>query len=279
MDPRQIANFHQVSSTLYRGAEPTREGIAALAALGVRTVINLEICNLFEGFLARCAGMNYQHIPCKPWHPEDEDVAAFLATVTDPDCQPVFVHCRQGADRTGMMVAAYRIVVQGWTKADAIIEMAYGGFGFHGSIWPEIVPYLQAMNLTHFQAESRQNMTQLNSSLQNLPQSITLTIDKAISLAPADLQPVIVEGVNAGITWAKDELQAWVLLAKSNPDAAEAQLVTKMNDAARAAEVQAAGAADDAVTAANTAAVAKWQSIGKEALSVVATILASTVLV
>ena len=44
------------------------------------------------------------------------------------------MHCQQGADRTGTMMAFYRIAVQGWPKDDAIAEMKNGGYGFH-SIW------------------------------------------------------------------------------------------------------------------------------------------------
>ncbi len=80
------------------------------------------------------------------WHAENEDIVAFLKTATDPKLQPVFVHCEHGSDRTGVCVAAYRIVVQGWSKPDAIREMTEGDYGFH-SIWEDLVDYLQDMDV------------------------------------------------------------------------------------------------------------------------------------
>jgi protein-tyrosine phosphatase len=65
-------------------------------------------------------------------HIVTEDVVAALRVMTDPAAQPVLVHCKHGSDRTGVVVAAYRIVVQGWSKEDAIRELRDGGYGFHG---------------------------------------------------------------------------------------------------------------------------------------------------
>lgn len=85
--------------------------------------------------------MRYEHIWFKTWHPEDEDVIRFLSIVTDPEQQPVFVHCHYGADRTGMMTAIYRVVVQNWTKEMAIREMTVGGFNFHDQ-WRNLPRYI-----------------------------------------------------------------------------------------------------------------------------------------
>ena len=43
--------------------------------------------------------------------------------MADPAKRPVFVHCKHGADRTGTMVAFYRILFEGWSKDEAIREM------------------------------------------------------------------------------------------------------------------------------------------------------------
>jgi hypothetical protein len=65
---------------------------------------------------------------------------------TDPARQPVLVHCRRGADRTGAMVAIYRVVVEGWTKADAIDEMTRGGYGFR-PVWQNLVRYIEDLDV------------------------------------------------------------------------------------------------------------------------------------
>jgi len=124
-----LHNFYQVSATLYRGAQPTREGLAELRRLGVKTVVSLRAFHGEQEAVA-AAGLGYERISFKVWHPEDEDMRRFLRIVTDPERQPVYVHCLRGADRTGTAVAVYRICVQGWSKDDAIDEMVNGGYHF-----------------------------------------------------------------------------------------------------------------------------------------------------
>jgi protein tyrosine phosphatase (PTP) superfamily phosphohydrolase (DUF442 family) len=125
-----LPNLHRVSDALYRGAQPEREGFAELKALGIRTVIDLRT---FHNEKEHCAeqGLAYVRIPMQAWRTEDEDTIEFLRVVTDPERQPVFLHCLHGADRAGMLSAVYRVVVQGWPKEEALREMREGGFGFH----------------------------------------------------------------------------------------------------------------------------------------------------
>ena len=77
---------------------------------------------------------------------------AFLEIVTDPEKRPVFVHCMHGADRTGTMVAVYRIVVEGWDKEKAIDEMRNGPFGFH-EIWTGLPEFLKELDIEGLQKE------------------------------------------------------------------------------------------------------------------------------
>ena len=127
-----IPNYARASKALWRGGQPTRHGFAVLKRHGIRTVVCLRVTDIDRELLSG-HGFRYRHISFKHAHPEDEDVLTFLKIVTDPDNQPVFVHCREGVDRTGMMVAAYRIIVQGWTEALAVAEMRH--MGFHDLNW------------------------------------------------------------------------------------------------------------------------------------------------
>jgi len=129
-----LPNFAKVSDQLYRGAQPTAEGFAALKAMGIKTVVNLRALHsdrkLLEG-----QGLQYVHISFKPWNPEEEDFVKFLHVVINPDYQPVFVHCQHGADRTGIMVALYRVAELGWEPGRALEELP--NFGFH-EIWDDL---------------------------------------------------------------------------------------------------------------------------------------------
>jgi protein tyrosine phosphatase (PTP) superfamily phosphohydrolase (DUF442 family) len=98
--PDSLPNLHKVSDALYRGAQPDQEGFAELKALGIRTVVNLRTFR-GEGRAVQDAGLEYVKIPMQAWRTEDEDFDEFLRVVSDPRRQPVFVHCRHGADRVG----------------------------------------------------------------------------------------------------------------------------------------------------------------------------------
>ncbi len=131
-----LPNFHRVSETLYRGARPQADGYRQLKALGIKTIVNLESFHR-ESDEAAEAGLGYEHIYMKAWHPEDKELVWFLQIVTDPARTPVFVHCQHGSDRTGTMCAIYRIAVQGWTQ---------GGFGFH-ELWQNLPEYINSLDL------------------------------------------------------------------------------------------------------------------------------------
>jgi len=146
--PIQLAgapNLHRVTDGLYRGAQPTAEGFRALRKLGVKTVVNLRLMHsdreLIEG-----AGLDYVHIPMGAWRVREAHVLDFLALATDPARQPVFFHCQHGADRTGTMAAFYRLVVQGWTKDEALREMTEGEFGYH-EVWTNLIELIRAADI------------------------------------------------------------------------------------------------------------------------------------
>jgi protein tyrosine/serine phosphatase len=139
-----VPNLHRVSAVLYRSAQPTAQGFAELESLGVRTVLSLRAFHVDR--LPPGSALRARRISFKSWHPEEEDVVRFLRIVRDPANQPVLVHCRHGADRTGMMVALLRIVDEGWSREDAVREMVEGGFGFH-AVWRNMIEYVEQVDV------------------------------------------------------------------------------------------------------------------------------------
>lgn len=140
-----LPNFYKVSNKLYRGAQPTKQGIEQLNNLGIKTIVNLRSFHSDKEELAD-SNLLYEHIVMKPWHPEDKKMIGFLKILTNESNQPVFVHCRRGADRTGVMCAVYRIVVQGWSKQQAIEEMTKGGFSFN-KIYTNLITYIEQLDV------------------------------------------------------------------------------------------------------------------------------------
>jgi tyrosine-protein phosphatase SIW14 len=125
-----LPNLGEVTPTLYRGAQPTGKGFENLAKMGIGIVVDLRDGNegKFEEKEVTQSGMKFVAIPWRCGSPKDDDFAKFLTVVRDNSDKKVFVHCRLGVDRTGMMVAAYRMNEQGWTAAEALQEMKAFGF-------------------------------------------------------------------------------------------------------------------------------------------------------
>jgi protein tyrosine phosphatase (PTP) superfamily phosphohydrolase (DUF442 family) len=122
----EIGNFEVVSKGLWRGAQPSHQAVHKLAQSGVKTIIDLRYAGSGcsdEADLARQLGINYINIPLGFEHPSMGNIAKFLAIVAKPANQPVFVHCRQGADRTGTLVGIFRIMHDHWTFSEAYNEM------------------------------------------------------------------------------------------------------------------------------------------------------------
>jgi protein tyrosine/serine phosphatase len=82
----------------------------------------------------------------------DRDVIAFLRLAVDPQRQPIFVHCLHGADRTGMVVAVYRVVVEGWSKEEALREMTLGGYGFHEQ-FDNLLEYVEELDVAEMRRQ------------------------------------------------------------------------------------------------------------------------------
>jgi protein tyrosine/serine phosphatase len=140
-----VGNFYRVSPTLYRGAQPSEEGLKNLSEMGIKMVISLRQLHGDSDEIGDLP-LKYKRLRFNTWRPKDEYVSGFLALVSDPANQPVFLHCKHGSDRTGMMCAVYRVVYDGWTKDEAINEWTKGGFGFH-SIFEDLVEYFRQTDL------------------------------------------------------------------------------------------------------------------------------------
>jgi len=128
----RIDNFGRVNQGYYRGAQPEGRDYADLAALGIKTVINLtsDDAQTNEGSMVEQARMAYVEIPMTTHEaPTAAQLAKFLSIVNDPASQPVYVHCVGGRHRTGVMTAAYRMTEDGWTADRAFSEMKQYKFG------------------------------------------------------------------------------------------------------------------------------------------------------
>lgn len=128
----RIDNFGRINTNYYRGAQPQGLDYKDLAALGVKTVINLTShdSDASEKAMVERNGMKYLQIPMTTHVPPTQtELAAFLSVVNDPARQPVYVHCVGGKHRTGVMTAVYRMTQDRWTADQAFKEMKQYKFG------------------------------------------------------------------------------------------------------------------------------------------------------
>ncbi|MDD3013917.1 MAG: tyrosine-protein phosphatase [Candidatus Gastranaerophilales bacterium] len=139
-------NFHKVDNNYYRGGQPDENDYQSYALLGIKTIINLRNADkddvIKQEKIAKRFGLNYISIPMKASQPPTNEQIAFFFKVFDkPENLPVYVHCWQGKDRTGIMTALYRVRDYGWDFTQAYSEMMQRGY--HSFIYPKQKEFLQ----------------------------------------------------------------------------------------------------------------------------------------
>lgn len=149
-----IPNLYRVTPNLYRSAQFTRKGIPSLEKLEIKTVISFRHFYSDKKMLKN-SPIQLVNIPMDAWDKTDElepSVINALRLLNDESQGPFLVHCQHGADRTGLVIAMYRIVLQGWTKENAISEMVHGGFGYH-SIWSNLIRFIKEADIEKIKKE------------------------------------------------------------------------------------------------------------------------------
>jgi len=171
---RSVPNLWRVEPDLYRSARPESAGFQELEKLGVKAVLDVE--SPADEAAARGTSLKLYHVPMSAFGLQDESVLAAMRILSDPANRPIVIHCQHGADRTGAMMALYRVVVEGWSKDDAIKEMNAGGY--HHSSW--------FSNLDRYVAAA--DVDSLRQKLGIAKPGMTLLA--ALGKAPADLANV-----------------------------------------------------------------------------------------
>jgi len=155
--PIKIKNFGKMDERFYRGAQPKEEDYKALAALGIKTVIDLTAePKPYEQPLVESLGMKYVHIPmADKRYPTDEATRTFLKFAGDPATGKFFVHCAGGRHRTGAMGAVYRFQFYNWNFDQVYAEMKkydfYTNWG-HGAFKDFVWDYYEKIRVSKLSA-------------------------------------------------------------------------------------------------------------------------------
>jgi protein tyrosine phosphatase (PTP) superfamily phosphohydrolase (DUF442 family) len=135
-----LSNVGRVSPAIFRGAQPLPEGYETLKEMGIKTVINLRSQHS-ETDVVESAGMQSIEVPMDIFRSVDiEKVNNIINSMIDPANQPVYVHCKLGEDRTGVVIAAYRMRIDGWSLSEAEAEMQ--SFGFN-DVWIHLKKFVR----------------------------------------------------------------------------------------------------------------------------------------
>lgn len=153
---RHVENFHRISKDLYRSGQPDdEEGFSEVESLGIRSVLNLrEYHNDTDD--ARHTRLHLMAYPVAAGKVTEADVENCLRLLQQAP-KPVLVHCWHGSDRTGIIVAAYRIVYQGWSVAAAEKEFTDDTYGHHEFWYGNLVKLLRSTDWDAMRERLRQH--------------------------------------------------------------------------------------------------------------------------
>ncbi len=146
-----FTNLYQVNQNVYRSEQPSSRQFKALRDVGVRSVINLR--HVFnDNIKLGSSGIVPYHLRINTWYLSREELVAALKLIQQAE-KPVLIHCRHGSDRTGAVIAVYRMVFDNWTKEEAIKEFLAPNYGYHRDVFPKILQLVEAIDVEELKSE------------------------------------------------------------------------------------------------------------------------------
>ena len=144
-------NLYKVNDALYRSEQPSKKGFKEIEKIGVKTVLNLRRLRNNKR-KAKDFNFNLVHHPIKTKQLNENDILKALQVIKNSK-QPVLVHCWHGSDRTGTIIAAYRIVIENWSKKKAIEEFRKDNLGYHYNMYPNLLVLLKNLDVEKIKKE------------------------------------------------------------------------------------------------------------------------------
>ena len=137
-------NLFQVNNVIYRSEQPSKIGIKELEKLGIKSILNLRnIKN--DHWIIRHSNLFYFQERINAWTMTENQLIIALSLLKNAE-KPVLIHCVHGSDRTGTVIAAYRILFENWTKEAAIKELLESQYGFH-SVFENLILLLNKLDI------------------------------------------------------------------------------------------------------------------------------------
>lgn len=139
-----LNNLFKVNDSIYRSEQPGLDAIKYFDSLGIKSILNLRAGHSDSNVLST-GNLNYYNVQMRTGRFTDSEIIQALRIVKDAP-KPLLVHCKHGSDRTGVVIAMYRIIFENWTKEKATDELVNGSYGFH-HIFVNIPAYIKNVDL------------------------------------------------------------------------------------------------------------------------------------
>jgi tyrosine-protein phosphatase SIW14 len=140
-----LDNLYQVDKGVYRSEQPDDDDIENLKALGVQEVLNLREYHSDNNEIG-AENFTLHRIKMHTGAITEAQIIQAMQIINNRK-GPILIHCWHGSDRTGVTIAAYRIIFNHWSKARAIDELKNGGYGYHGRIYPELLTLVENLDV------------------------------------------------------------------------------------------------------------------------------------
>jgi protein tyrosine/serine phosphatase len=142
---KHFNNLYKINDVLYRSEQPSKKGFKQIELIGVKTILNLR---RLRNNTKKAKGFNFNlvHHPIKTKQLNESDILKALKVIQNSE-KPVLVHCWHGSDRTGTIIAAYRMVIDNWSKEQAIKEFQKDNLGYHYNMYPQLLVLLKNLDV------------------------------------------------------------------------------------------------------------------------------------
>ena len=145
-----LTNFYWVDNALYRSAQPDDADFKELTPFNIHEILNLREYHSDDEAVEQ--QLTVHHVPMAAGSVTEAQLLDALTQIKNRK-SPLLIHCWHGSDRTGVTVAAYRVVFQHWSKAQAIDEMVNGGYGYHATFYPNLVTLINDLDVAKIQKQ------------------------------------------------------------------------------------------------------------------------------
>ena len=140
-----LSNFYKIDDELYISKQPTSKDLDTIKKLGIKSILSFMQYHDDSDIFQKDSNITLYSIKIKTSKMSTDDIKQSLEIIKNAP-KPILIHCWHGSDRTGVVVASYRIIKQKWSKKDAIDEFENGGYGYHATIYPQLEKLLWGLD-------------------------------------------------------------------------------------------------------------------------------------